>query len=580
MLEKDIDEIRKRTYNKNKRCFERWVSRMKNKSQILIVDDSKLNRASLSDILKDGYEILEAENGKEALEILESHVETIAVIILDLVMPVMDGFGFLEKFGENEAYKYIPVIVTTGSDDVESEKRCLKLGVWDFIPKKFHPDIIHFRVLNAIQKSKIDVLKYDLLTGIYNEQNFYLETREMLDRHKEQTFAVIHYDVDRFKMINSLYGAAEGDHLICQVAKAIDSVLEGRDATTYGRISGDIFAICMSYDKKQEIEEVLQEIDGNLKRHETPYYLETSAGIYLLENNDWEVPIICDKAAIAARRCKGQYLLHAAFYTPEMGLEMLREQKIIDEMDTALQENQFVVYYQPKYEVKTGRPYGAEALVRWQKEDGSFVSPGEFIPIFEKNGFITRLDYYVWEKVCQFIRSELDEGREPAPISVNVSRVNLYTPKFLETIVDLVEKYKVPPHYLYLELTETVFSDSEKLIREAVDNLHKVGFTIMMDDFGSGYSSLNVLKDIHLDIIKIDREFLPRSEEDIRSEKILEAIIRMANSLKLPIVVEGVEEAHQVELLSRLGCDYIQGYYFAKPMPQAQYRDLILANGA
>ena len=253
---------------------------------------------------------------------------------------------------------------------------------------------------------------------------------------------------------------------------------------------------------------------------------------------------------------------------------MQREQQIINEMDTALEEKQFVVYFQPKYELDGYTPRGAEALVRWKKTDGTMVSPGEFIPVFEKNGFIIKLDYYVWDQVCQLIATALRAGRKPDPISVNVSRVNLYNPNFLESLVNLVEKYRIPPEYLHLELTESVFSDTENVILNAVNYLHKAGFTILMDDFGSGYSSLNVLKDIDLDVLKIDMKFLSKGKDDGRGEKILAAVIQMAKALDMPVIAEGVEEKKQVQMLKRLGCNYIQGYYFAKPMPQEDYERL------
>lgn len=554
---------------------------MRKKNQILIVDDSKLNRKSFADILEKDYDILEAENGKIALEMLSDNVATVALVILDLVMPVMDGFEFLEQFRESGAYKYIPVIVSTTSDDIENERRCLELGVWDFIPKKFHPEIIRFRVLNAINKSKIDVLRYDLMTGIYNEQNFYIQTRDMLDNNSDKKYAFIHFDIDRFKTFNSFYGVKEGDNLICAIAQAIETTMEEQETGTYGRINGDIFAICMPYEKKEEIHSLLDKVEKRIKQYSTHHSLECSAGIYLVEDNDMEVSVLYANSAIAARHCKGHYMLREMYYTDEMGESLIREQKIVNEMDNALQNEEFVVYFQPKYELQNYTPYGAEALVRWKKADGTMVSPGDFIPIFEKNGFITKLDFYVWEKVCRFIRSEMDAGREPAPISVNVSRMNLYSPKFLENIVNLIESYKIPPKYLNLELTESVLADSEVLIREAVDYLHKAGFTIMMDDFGSGYSSLNVLKDVNLDILKVDMKFFSKGESSSgdRGEKIIKAVIRMAEFLDMPVIAEGVEEKHQVELLSELGCDYIQGYYFAKPMPEENYRELIANNG-
>lgn len=552
---------------------------MRRKNDILIVDDGKLNRTSFASILKENYGILEAENGKEALEVLLGKADSIALIILDLVMPVMDGFEFLEIYRGTEEYRYIPIIVSTTSDDQETERRCLELGAWDFIPKTFHPDIIRFRVRNAIEKSKVRFLEYDSLTEIYSQQKFYQMTREMLDRFTEEKFAFIHFDIDRFKMINTLYGAREGDRLICYVADAIKSVMEQHHRNTYGRITGDVFGLCMSYEKLEDIYGVVERIKEKLREHTVHtvhYYLETCAGIYLIEDRDMEVSVIYDNAALASAQCKDQYMVHEALYTKELNDKLKREQRIIDEMDTALNEEQFVVYFQPKYELENLSPYGAEALVRWQKPDGTLVSPGDFIPVFEKNGFITKLDYYVWEKVCQFIRKELDGGKKPAPISVNVSRVNLYHPKFLETLIDLVEKYKIPPKYLHLELTESVFSEDAVLMQKTVRYLHKAGFTILMDDFGSGYSSLNILKDVDLDVLKIDMKFFSKGgDTEAKGAKIIEAVIKMAESLDMTVIAEGVEEKHQVEFLSGLGCDYIQGYYFAKPMPQAQYQELV-----
>lgn len=550
---------------------------MGRRNHILVVDDGKLIRAAFEEILKDEYFILEAENGKEALDILSRENEHIALIILDLVMPVMDGFKFLEEYRKIEEYRYIPVIVSTTNDDSDNECRCLELGAWDFIPKEFHREIIRFRVRNAIEKSKVRFLEYDSLTGVYSQLKFYQMTRDMLDHGAGQQFAFIHFDIDRFRMINAFYGSREGDRLIGIVANAIRGAMEEYGKGTFGRIGADIFGICMPYDSSDDIHQVLNRIRGEIKGHQVHYYLETCSGIYLIEDRDMDVAIMHDNAALAAAQCKNQYMVHDVLYTKELSDRLIQEQHIIDEMDTALEEEQFIVYFQPKYDLEDMSPHGAEALVRWQRPNGTLIPPDEFVPVFEKNGFITKLDYYVWEKVCQFIRAELDEGREPAPISVNVSRVNLYNPQFLETLINLVEKYKIPPKYLHLELTESVFSEDARTLQSAIKYLHKAGFTILMDDFGSGYSSLNVLKDLDLDVLKIDMKFFSKGNTAEKGAKIIEAVIKMAESLDMTVIAEGVEEKEQVDLLTNLGCDYIQGYYFAKPMPQAQYEKL--ANG-
>ncbi len=549
---------------------------MRGKHKILVVDDSRMNRMTFTDILQDSYEILEAENGEIALRVLEKQKDYIALIILDLMMPVMDGFQFLKEFKQKDVYGNIPVIVATTSTDIENECRCLELGVWDFIPKVFHPRIIRFRVFNAIDKSKIKVLEYDSLTGIYNQQKFFQRTRELLDSDNRKTYAFIHLSVERFMQMSSLYGPAEASRLLCALADAIRTGMKGWDQAAYGRVGNEEFGICMPYEHRADLLDIIRIIKKMAKDQPMDYYLEIAAGIYLIEDRGMEVPVIYDKASVAGRSGAGNYMEHEAFYTQEMDERLAREQRIINEMHQALEEEQFVVYFQPKYELDHFTPCGAEALVRWKQPDGSMISPGEFIPVFEKNGFIIQLDYYVWERVCRFIREEIDAGRDPAPISVNISRVNLYNPKFYETLVNLVSEYKIPLRYLHLELTESAFSDSGNMMMDAVEFLHHAGFTILMDDFGSGYSSLNTLKDIDMDVLKIDMKFLTRGQqENSRSGIILEAVISMAHSLGMLVITEGVEERGQVDFLKSLGCDYIQGYYFARPMPMEEYRELI-----
>lgn len=547
---------------------------MGRRKYVLIVDDCQQDRMAVADVLRSDYDILEACNGKQALEILSRKRAQISLIMLDLMMPVMDGYEFLEMYRKRKEYSYLPVVVCTTEDDPEREQKSLELGAWDFVLKKSSPGIMRLRAGNAIEKSKVRFLEYDFLTGIYGQQKFYQATRELLDQRAGANFAFIHFDIDRFRIINTLYGSKEGDRLIHFVAGAIRKVMTAYGRGTYGRLGGDVFGMCVPYEDGAAIYHILEGIRAEIRKHSVHYYLETCAGIYLVDDPDMEVAAMHDNAEIAAAQCKGQYMVHDVLYTEEIGQKVLREQHIIDEMDAALAEQQFIVYFQPKYQLKKMAPYGAEALVRWKKPSGEIVLPNEFIPIFERNGFITKLDYYVWEKVCQFIDSELSQGRNPAPISVNVSRVNLYNPDFMDSLIDLIHRYHIPPHYLNLELTESVFSEDAELIQRAVNYLHDAGFTILMDDFGSGYSSLNILKDVDLDVLKIDMKFFSKGNTAEKGAKIIEAVIRMAESLDMMVMAEGVEEKHQVDFLNDLGCDYIQGYYFGRPMSQDQYEKL------
>lgn len=544
------------------------------KNAILIVDDSKLNRGTLADILKDKYKIIEAEDGESGLEILEKYKDDIVLVILDIIMPVMDGFTFMEEFKKRESIRNIPIVVATTENDYETEKRCLELGVWDFIPKIFRPEIIRFRVLNTIKRSMAHSLEHDKLTGLYTVQKFSQRVQGILEENPDTKFTFVRLDIERFKMINNFYGIDAGDRLLVYFAGLIEKYWQSVENSVFGRIDGDIFGICFESDDKK-LNDFIIYMKQELKKYQAAYYLETSMGIYDIQDNNMDVRNILARATLAARQCKGQYMVHEAKYTEELSAKIIKEQNIINEMDHALETEEFVVYFQPKYELDHFKPMGAEALVRWKKADGTIVSPGDFIPVFESNGFIIKLDYYVWDKVCQLIKNNLVHRGDSEVISVNVSRVNLYNPEFLESLVNLVEKYKIPPKYLHLELTESAFSDDARMIQNAVDYLHKAGFTILMDDFGSGYSSLNVLKDIDIDVLKIDMRFLSKGPSEERSEKILEAVIKMAKSLNMQVIAEGVEEEKQVKMLKRLGCDYIQGYYFAKPMPKKDYIKLL-----
>lgn len=544
------------------------------KNTILIVDDSKLNRGTLADILKDKYKIIEAENGESGLESLEKYKDDIVLVILDIIMPVMDGFAFMEEFKKRESIRNIPIVVATTENDFETEKRCLELGVWDFIPKIFQPEIIRFRVFNTIKRSMAHSLEHDKLTGLYTVQKFSQRVQVILEENTDTKFTFVRLDIERFKMINNFYGIDAGDRLLVHLAGLIEKYWQNVKNSVFGRVDGDVFGICFEKDDRK-LNDFILYMKQELKKYQAAYYLETAMGIYDIQDNNMDVRNILARATLAAKQCKGQYMVHEARYTEELREKIIKEQNIINEMDHALETEEFVVYFQPKYELNHYKPMGAEALVRWKKADGTIVSPGDFIPVFESNGFIIKLDYYVWDKVCQLIKNNLNHRGDSEVISVNVSRVNLYNPEFLESLVNLVEKYKIPPKYLHLELTESAFSDDARMIQNAVDYLHKAGFTILMDDFGSGYSSLNVLKDIDIDVLKIDMRFLSKGSSEERSEKILEAVIKMAKSLDMQVIAEGVEEEKQVKMLKRLGCDYIQGYYFAKPMPKKDYIKLL-----
>lgn len=552
------------------------------KDAILIVDDVATNRKLLARILSEEYDVLTAENGREALSVLEQHVHRIKGIMLDLMMPVMDGYEFLNIVAVTEEYKNIPVIVTTGNSDVENEAKALEYGAWDFVSKPYHADIIKFRVKNAIERSQLAAFhqlkylaEYDALTGIYNKTKFFDVTQQMLRRSDKENFVFIRFDINHFSLINSFYGMEEGDRLLKRIGSRLRVYSKKAKLMTYGRIEADIFVFCTPYCGEDSIHWMINRTQKEIKKFRLDFDIVPTFGIYKIEDRTVPINKMYDYANLAAKQVKGNYFKNYAMYTEEMSKAIESEQEIVNQMSAALAKEQFVIYLQPKYSLETQAPAGAEALVRWNHPEKGMISPAVFIPVFERNGFISKLDYYVWEKICALIKKWLDEGTTPYPISVNVSRVNLYNAKLVDSLCELTDRYAVPRHLLQLELTESVYTDNPQVMMDIMQRLHNEGFVVLMDDFGSGYSSLNMLKDIEVDVIKIDMRFFDEAKAPGRAKNIIASIVRMTKWLNIPTVAEGVEKAEQVEFLHGIGCEYVQGYYFARPMPVEECEKLL-----
>ena len=549
---------------------------------VLIVDDEKINRLNLRKILGDTYEIAEAENGQEAIEILQTQSDSISAIVLDLIMPEFDGYAFMKEYAKSKTFGMIPVVIATVEGDTKTEKECLELGAWDFVSKPYDVSIIQFRVKNVIDRSQHQLKKelnyrtqYSEVAEIYNMSTFYYATEKMLEQYPEHQYAMIRMDIDKFRLVNAFFGAEEGDNLLKYIAKYLLGLDKEHEHVTFGHMNADIFTVCLGYKEEADLLNFMKKLDKVVLEYPLDFDVAMTYGIYLLEDNAEAVGEIYERANLAAKNCKNDFnIRNYAFFEGKMHDEIVKEQMIVNNMRSALNNNEFVLYLQPKYELHTNTLSGGEVLVRWLDPKRGMISPGDFIPVFERNGFIMKLDYYVWEKACQLIRKWLDEGRKPYPISVNISRVSLYNPRLTDLLCGLVQTYNIPPALLQLELTESAYTTNQQTIKTMMSTLQQKGFQIMMDDFGSGYSSLNVLKDIEVDILKIDMRFLSDTENEARSENILAAVVRMAKWLNLPVIAEGVERKEQVLFLKSIGCEYVQGYYFARPMPVEEYEKL------
>ena len=537
------------------------------RKRILVVEDNELNRAMLCEILAEKYGVLEAGNGQEALDILRQNRDGVSLILLDVMMPVMDGYTFLDRVREDEELSLIPVIVMTQGSSEEDEVAALAHGATDFVPKPYRPQVILHRVASLIKlretAAMVNMFQYDRLTGLYSKEFFYQKVRELLDANPDREYNIVCSNIENFKLFNDTFGMKEGDRLLREVADVAKEMVG--NGGFCGRYTADRF-LCLLERKKEKQD---RQNFGNfvLEGVTALRNIVMRWGIYEITDTSIPVEQMCDRALLAVDSIKGQYNQYFAVYDDALRGKLLREKAITDAMETALAEGQFMVYLQPKYSLKENCMAGAEALVRWNHPEWGFMSPGEFIPLFEKNGFIHRLDQYVWECVCALLSRWQEQGLPLLPVSMNVSRTDIYQIDLVETFRGLVQKYGINPRYLHLEITESAYAENPGQIIGTVSQLRALGFPIEMDDFGSGYSSLNMLGQMKLDILKLDMKFVQNEIAKSADQSILEDIIAMAHRLRLDVVAEGVETREQVSRLMAVDCDYVQGYYFAKPMP-------------
>ena len=549
------------------------------KKEILVVEDDRLNRAMLADILSRQYFVLTAENGLKALEVLRERKESVALILLDVMMPVMDGYGFLRRIREDPALSSIPVIVTTANGSEADELAALEQGAADFLPKPYRPQIILHKVARLIDLREKAAMagqpRYDRLTGLCSKEAFCREARERICAHPERQYTLICSNVENFKLYNDIFGPPAGDRLLCDIAALFRSLTEDDDLC--GRFEADRFVLLKSQTRRTDdydrfAEAGQQALDGDKS-------VVLKWGVYEVTDGDVPVEKMCDRALLAADSIKGQYNVRCAVYDDALRDKLLREQIITESMETALREGQFQVYFQPKFSLPDDRLAGAEALVRWDHPTLGFLSPGEFIPLFERNGFITRLDTSVWERTCALLHRWTAQGMAVVPVSVNISRVDIFQADVADILLRLTQQYELDPRLLHLEITESAYTEHPEQIIAAVDKLRGLGFVIEMDDFGSGYSSLHMLDQMQLDVLKLDMKFIQSETAKSLENGILRFVVDLARRMDLRVVAEGVETREQLERIRELGCDYVQGFFFAKPMPSREF-ETYLSRGA
>ncbi len=411
-----------------------------------------------------------------------------------------------------------------------------------------------------------------VLRGISKRNYFQRNVSELLYTSAER-IAFIQFDIQKFKIVNDLYGEKFGDEVLDFIERQLEKCCNERQF--FINLRSDVFMVVTEYKNERELQAFIRELDSQTRLFKS-VKLQMSFGVYTVEDREMELRQMEDRAAMARKAAKKNILRNILFYR-EQFKESLYNRKFIEEnMQAAISERQFCIYLQPKYSITKNEIIGAEALVRWLHPERGMIFPDQFIPVIEENGFIKRLDYYIWEEACRFIKRCEAAGINNCPVSVNVSRIHLRDNECIGILSDMIKDYSIPKKLLELEITET--ADDQQISMKALQ-LKEEGFTLLMDDFGSGYSSLNILLETPFDVIKLDRKFMINMMLSGKGRLILEQVITMADKLQLGVLAEGVETKEQVELLQNIGCDQVQGYYYAKPMPEDEFYNLLLNKG-
>ncbi len=415
--------------------------------------------------------------------------------------------------------------------------------------------------------------KFDPLTGLYNRETFYTEAKLLLGARHNTKYCIVCMDISCFKIINDLFHADTGNVILKTAADYFKAKLNPRTSISC-RADADHFVLCVPAEEL-DMEEIIKDLDERIQALHISHNILFFAGIYPVDNINLPIDQMCDRAGMALRRIKGSYLTRYAYYDSKMRDQMIEELLITGNLEIALMEHQFTIFLQPIFDPHRNTVVSAEALVRWFHPVHGMVSPGKFIPVCERNGFIVRLDRFVWEETCRLQRKRLDAGKPVVPISVNLSRLNFYSLDLPEFLANLLEKYKLDPWMLKLEVTESAYTDNQLQLLDMISTFKGLGFSVLMDDFGSGYSSLNMLKDMPLDTLKVDMAFIRELEKSKRVAVILKFIVALATELGMSVVVEGVETQAQADYVASLGDVSIQGYFFSRPLPIPDYEKLL-----
>ena len=547
---------------------------MQTQRRVLVVDDELINREVLGTIIGEEYEVLYAENGRQALGMIRRNRETLSLVMLDLYMPEMDGFTVLETMQTDPELSRIPVIVLTG--ERSAELRSLELGAAEFLTKPYDmPEIIRARVSRLVELSEgrniISAAEKDALTGLYSG-SFFFEYAQQLERyHPEQDMDAVAINIDRFHLVNELYGRDFGDSALKLLARAIKDFLSTTDGIGCRQEADAFYVYCLHRDS---YDDVLEQLEASLEGISRTTRLRLRVGVYANLDRSLDVARQFDRAKTACALLRSDYTRSVLYYDNALYQSEVFSATLLGSVHKAIRNKQLKIFYQPQYSIADGAPVlcSAEALVRWEHPELGMISPGDFLPLFEENGLIQLVDQYVRREAAAQIKAWHDEFGISFPLAVNLSRFDLYDPELATELTGLLNEFELSTDDLLLELTESAYIVDVEQLDEAVEQLRAAGFRVGMDNFGAGGFALGALFTMPIDQVKLDMKYVRYIWEAEARERLIRLVVDAANYLGIAVVAESVENDDECDLLRSLGCHVVQGRCFATPETAEEFK--------
>lgn len=541
------------------------------KSNILIVDDVQMNREFLKRILEEEYYIYEAENGKKALEILEKEDILFHLMLLDSHMPEMDGYEVLEYMQNNKKFENLPIVIISNETADAAVLNAYELGATDVISRPFSEKMVLHRIRKVLALSEYNFT--DFLTGGLNWEGFIRQAAIVL-KNKEQMpkYAMLFIDVNNFRAVKEILGFDIAEWLL----RDFYIVLE--ESTLHplvlARVEQNKF-VCLIERKNLDLDVLCKLMKSNMPCIGTQIDLYGTCGIYYIDDTDLQVANMVDRAKTAQQHIVDEYTKPYQEYSASLDQNYIDQAEVLTDFKKAIEEHEFEIYYQPIIRADTEKLVSGEALIRWIHPQKGMIKPGLFLPVLEKNGYISKLEEYIIDEVYHFIRQRCIQGQAVVPISINLSWMDFYDENLMHKILTYMQDDTIPKGIMQYEITETSVAALEQNPTELLEAMQHHGARVFLDDFGSGYSSYSVLRNYNFDVLKLDMSFVRQIETSAKNRSIVRSIIDMGHQLGMKVVAEGVETQKQFQFLKESDCDYIQGYIFSKPLSKVDFIRLV-----